>query len=104
MLEEVLNMKRTSKLFCLLIAVLMMFTLSVTAFAANGLLNRIFPANTSESILNMGTVSAGIAVALAVVVYVISLLLIKGVAREDVTVLPKGEKIAKTLEKYGLLG
>ena len=28
-------MKRTSKLFCLLIAVLMMFTLSVTAFAAN---------------------------------------------------------------------
>lgn len=32
---EELNMKRTSKLFCLLIAVLMMFTLSVTAFAAN---------------------------------------------------------------------
>ena len=28
-------MKRTSKLFCLLIAVLMLFTLSVTAFAAN---------------------------------------------------------------------
>ena len=35
MLMEELNMKRTSKLFCLLIAVLMMFTLSVTAFAAN---------------------------------------------------------------------
>lgn len=76
----------------------------VTAFAANGLLNKIFPADTSQSILNMGTVSAGIAVALAVVVYAISLLLIKGIAREDVLVLPKGEKIAKTLEKYGLLG
>ena len=76
----------------------------VTAFAANGLLNKIFPADTSESILNMGTVSAGIAVVLAVLVYAISLLLIKGIAREDVLVLPKGEKIAKTLEKYGLLG
>ena len=76
----------------------------VTAFAANGLLNKIFPADTSQSILNMGTVSAGIAVVLAVVVYAISLLLIKGIAREDVLVLPKGEKIAKTLEKYGLLG
>ncbi len=76
----------------------------VTAFAANGLLNKIFPADTSQSILNMGTVSAGIAVMLAVVIYAISLLLIKGIAREDVLVLPKGEKIAKTLEKYGLLG
>lgn len=76
----------------------------ITAFAAYGLLAKIFPADTSESILNMGTISTVIAVGLAVVVYVISLLLLKGVAREDVSVLPKGEKIAKTLEKYGLLG
>ena len=76
----------------------------VTAFAAYGLLSRIFPVESSESILNMGTVSTAIAVGLAVVVYVISLLLLKGVAREDISVLPKGEKIAKTLEKYGLLG
>ncbi len=76
----------------------------VTAYAAYGLLSRIFPVEASESILNMGTVSTVIAVGLAVVVYVISLLLLKGVAREDVSVLPKGEKIAKMLEKYGLLG
>ena len=76
----------------------------ITAFAAYGLLAKIFPADTSESILNMGTISTVIAVGLAVVVYVISLLLLKGVAREDVSVLPKGEKIAKILEKYGLLG
>lgn len=76
----------------------------VTAFAANGLLTKLFPADTSESILNMGTISAVIAVGLAVIVYAISLLLIKGIAREDVIVLPKGEKIAKTLEKYKLLG
>lgn len=76
----------------------------VTAFAANGLLTRLFPADTSQSILNMGTVSAVISIGLAMIVYVISLLLIKGISREDVSVLPKGEKIAKTLEKYGLLG
>lgn len=76
----------------------------VTAFAAYGLLSKIFPVTNTESILNMGTVSTVIAVGLAVVVYAISLLLLKGVAREDISVLPKGEKIAKTLEKYGLLG
>ena len=76
----------------------------VTAFAAYGLLSKIFPAGNTDSILNMGTVSTAIAVGLAVVVYAISLLLLKGVASEDISVLPKGEKIAKTLEKYGLLG
>lgn len=76
----------------------------VTAFAAHGLLSKIFPVTNTESILNMGTVSTVISVCLAVVVYAISLLLLKGVAREDISVLPKGEKIAKTLEKYGLLG
>ncbi len=76
----------------------------ITAFASYGLLSKIFPVKASESILNMGTVSTVIAVGLAVVVYVVSLLLIKGVNREDVSVLPKGEKIAKALEKYGLLG
>ncbi len=76
----------------------------VTAFAANGLLNKLFPADVSQSILNMGTISAIISIGLGAVVYAISLLLIKGIAREDVLVIPKGEKIAKTLEKYGLLG
>lgn len=76
----------------------------VTAFAANGLLTRIFPADTSESIFNMGTISAVISIGLAAVVYAISLLLIKGIVKEDIIVLPKGEKIAKVLEKYGLLG
>ncbi len=76
----------------------------VTAYAANGLLTKLFPADTSESLLNMGTVSTVISIGLAVVVYAVSLLLIKGIAKEDVIVLPKGEKIAKKLEKYGLLG
>lgn len=76
----------------------------VTAFTANALINRIFPAGNTDSILNMETFAMLISVGLAVIVYVISLLLLKGIAKEDVAVLPKGEKIAKTLEKYGLLG
>ena len=79
-------------------------TTDLTGISALGLLNRIFPADTSKSILNMGTVSALIAIALAAIVYLISLLLIKGIAKEDISVIPKGEKIAKVLEKYGLLG
>lgn len=76
----------------------------VTAYSANGLAAAIFPAGASKSILNMGTFSAVTAVLLAAAVYAVSLLLMKGIVGEDVSVLPKGEKIAKTLEKYGLLG
>jgi hypothetical protein len=37
-------------------------------------------------------------------VYGIALLLSKGLSKEDILMLPKGEKIAKTLEKYKVLG
>lgn len=37
-------------------------------------------------------------------IYAIVLLLIKGIAKDDVEMLPKGEKIAKVLEKFKLLG
>ncbi len=76
----------------------------LTAYASNSLLVYIFKPDMSQSMLNMGTVSLIVSIGLGGIVYVMSLLLIKGVAKEDVLVLPKGEKIAKTLEKYGLLG
>ena len=44
-----------------------------------------------------------IAIVLAVFVYGIAMLLIGGVAKDDINMLPKGEKIAKTLAKYGFL-
>lgn len=44
-----------------------------------------------------------VAIVSAIVVYVISIFLIKGIVKEDIIALPKGEKIAKTLEKYRLL-
>lgn len=48
-------------------------------------------------------IATAVAVASAAVVYVISIFLIKGIIKEDIIAMPKGEKIAKTLEKYRLL-
>ncbi len=76
----------------------------LTAYAVNSLLVYIFKPDITTSVFNMGTVSLVVSVGLGAIVYLISLLLFKGIAREDVSVLPKGEKIAKTLAKYGLLG
>ncbi len=50
------------------------------------------------------TIATFIAVVAAVLAYVFALLLIKGISKDDVEMLPKGEKIAKVLEKKGLLG
>lgn len=50
------------------------------------------------------TVSTLGSIAVGAVVYFAMLLLIKGFARDDIEMLPKGEKIAKVLEKLGLLG
>lgn len=44
------------------------------------------------------------AVISAVIVYFIFLIFIKGISGEDLNMIPKGEKIAKALEKFGLLG
>ena len=45
-----------------------------------------------------------VSVAVGALVYLIALFLLKAFKKEDIEMLPKGEKIAKTLEKYSLLG
>ena len=45
-----------------------------------------------------------VAVGFGAVVYAICMLLLKGIVKDDVLMLPKGEKIAKVLAKFGLLG
>ncbi len=45
-----------------------------------------------------------VAVGVGAVFYAISILLLKGIVKDDVEMLPKGEKIAKILAKFGLLG
>ena len=80
---------------------------AVTAFAAHGIIVRLFPnafGEVSETIANIDTVATLVGVALGALVYLIVILLLKGIVKSDLVTLPKGEKIAKTLEKYGLLG
>ncbi|MBE6747179.1 MAG: polysaccharide biosynthesis protein [Ruminococcaceae bacterium] len=50
------------------------------------------------------TISTVVSIGCGAVIYFISLLLVKGFARDDVEMLPKGKQIAKVLEKVGLLG
>ena len=38
------------------------------------------------------------------IVYLLALLLLRAIKKEDIMMLPKGEKMAKILEKYSLLG
>lgn len=45
-----------------------------------------------------------IAIIAAVIVYVIALMITKAVTKSDILMLPKGEKIAKLLEKHGWIG
>ena len=45
-----------------------------------------------------------IGLGIAVIVYVVSLLVLKAVSKDDVLMLPKGQKIAKILEKYNWIG
>lgn len=45
-----------------------------------------------------------LSIGVAVVVYVMALFIFRGITRQDILMLPKGEKIAKRLEKYGIIG
>ena len=42
--------------------------------------------------------------AVGAAVYLVGLLLLRALKKEDIMMLPKGEKMAKILEKYSLLG
>lgn len=45
-----------------------------------------------------------ISIVLGFLVFAVSIVLMKGIVREDINAIPKGKKIAKALDKYGLLG
>ncbi len=61
---------------------------------------RLFSADS----LTHHALSTLVAIALAVVIYVISLFLTRAITKNDILMLPKGEKIAKVLEKRKLIG
>jgi len=60
----------------------------------DGLLGRLLDPNTASTLF---------AIVAAVIIYLLALLLTKALSKDDIVMLPKGEKIAKRLEKYGLL-
>lgn len=77
---------------------------SVGAWAVSGLCRNFMPAFEFGSRISTSTVSAIIGIVAAVIIYVFALLFSKTIVRDDVKMLPKGEKICKVLEKYDLIG
>lgn len=58
----------------------------------------------AEKLAVNATISTLFAICVGAAFYAAVLLLVKGISRDDVEMLPKGEKIEKVLEKFGLLG
>lgn len=70
----------------------------IAAYTSYGLCNRFIPEFSIKNLFCLG-----ISIGFGGLVYVISILLIKGIAKDDVIMLPKGEKIAKILAKFGFI-
>ena len=70
----------------------------VGAYTSYGLCNRFIPEFSLK-----GLFCLGISICFGGLIYVISILFVKGIAKDDVIMLPKGEKIAKILAKFGFI-
>lgn len=57
-----------------------------------------------DGMLNGNSFALIIAVIAAVISYIITILLLKGISKDDLLMIPKGEKVAEALEKRGFLG
>lgn len=75
----------------------------VAAFTSYGLFSNILPDLWRGALSLTNILASAIAIVFAVLVYGISMLLVGGIAKEDVNMLPKGEKIGKILAKYGFI-
>lgn len=71
----------------------------LAAYTSFGLCNKFLPDGSSIRTI----ICLGVAIGFGGLVYLISMLLIKGIAKDDIIMLPKGEKIAKLLAKYGFI-
>jgi len=75
-----------------------------SAWSSYGLLDMAFKFGDASARLNGSALALLISSIISVFVYLVSLFLVNAISKYDVLMLPKGEKIAKTLEKYGLIG
>lgn len=76
----------------------------VTAGGVNAVFEKLLGGFEGVSVLNGDNLACCFGVVAAVAVYAITLLLSKTLPKDDIKMLPKGEKIAKVLEKYKLIG
>ena len=76
----------------------------VAAGGSFKVLSAILTFGNETSRLNGYSLSCLISIGIAVVVYAISVLFMKTIVKEDILMLPKGEKIAEILEKFKVLG
>ena len=74
------------------------------AYGAYAVLSNVLTFGDMNSRLNGQSLACLVAIGVAVVVYAISVLLMKTLVKDDILMLPKGEKLAKILEKYKLIG
>lgn len=77
---------------------------AVVGYMAYTGIEHLFPVSDFSQRFNGSTISCIISIVIIMIVYLISMLLIRAFPSEDIKMLPKGEKIAKMLEKYKLLG
>ncbi len=77
---------------------------ALAAFATHAIFSNILTFGDASSRFNGQNFATLLGVGVAVVVYAVMLLIIKGISKDDLLMLPKGKKIAKTLEKYDLIG
>lgn len=77
---------------------------AAAAYGTNEILSGFLTFGDPNSRLNGQALSCLISVGVAVVVYLICILLSKTLVKDDILMLPKGEKLAKILEKYKLIG
>ncbi len=77
---------------------------SFAAYSTQVVLSNILTFGDASSRLNGYNFATLAGIAVAVVVYAVSLLIVKGISKDDIIMLPKGKNIAKVLEKYDLIG
>lgn len=76
---------------------------AVCAYAVNGILVKLI-GEYSIGPIPGEYIATAVAIGCAMIVYAVALLLTGAFTKSDIRMLPKGEKIAKVLEKYRLLG
>lgn len=75
-----------------------------SAWGVYRLLSSVLTFGDMSGRLNGQSLACLISIGVAVVVYAISVLLMKTLVKDDILMLPKGEKITEILEKYKLIG